>query len=433
MLNLTDTWFIGRISTDAVAAVAAVQWLVIAILMLLSGFGLAVQTLVAQAYGAGQCARAARAVWTALWGALFSAPLFLAAGLLGAYAIPHAGLDPHVADLAAKFWLPRVSGAVLGSAVWCLLGFFNGIGRPRITLAVTAWMALSNAALNQLFIFDLGLGIAGSAWATTTAQFLALAFALTLFLTGSTRRRFKSALGWRLHPRALLAQVALGMPMGLLAAADLLGMALFQLMQVRLSPVAGAATQIAVMLTSVCYLPGLGIALAGTTLVGQSIGAGDRAWARRVGSRVIALASAYMGCVGLLLAAAGTWLVPLFLAAHDAESTQVIESGKTVLWFAAIYQIFDGLYLGSSFALRGAGDAKVPATLVLLLSLFVFVPLAHALIFAPGEGLFQGLPQLGLGLGGGWAAMVAYVLLLGTALLTRWRSRAWERIRLPNA
>jgi len=29
--------------------------------------------------------------------------------------------------------------------------------------------------------------------------------------------------------------------------------------------------------------------------------------------------------------------------------------------------------------------------------------------------------------------MVAYVLLLGTALLTRWRSRAWERIRLPNA
>jgi len=67
---------------------------------------------------------------------------------------------------------------------------------------------------------------------------------------------------------------------------------------------------------------------------------------------------------------------------------------------------------------------------VLLLSWLVFVPLAHALTFAPGEGWFRGLPQLGYGLLGGWAAMVTYVLLLGSTLLARWRSGAWERIHL---
>ena len=61
--------------------------------------------------------------------------------------------------------------------------------------------------------------------------------------------------------------------MGLLIAADILGFALFQLMQVRLGTVDGASTQIVMMLTSFCYMPAVGIAMAGTTLVGQAIGA----------------------------------------------------------------------------------------------------------------------------------------------------------------
>src|SRR5437763_12514095 len=48
VLNLTDMWFMGRISTKALAAVGAVQWLVIVVVLVLGGAGTAVQTLVAQ-------------------------------------------------------------------------------------------------------------------------------------------------------------------------------------------------------------------------------------------------------------------------------------------------------------------------------------------------------------------------------------------------
>ncbi len=64
--------------------------------------------------------------------------------------------------------------------------------------------------------------------------------------------------------------------MGLSPSADLLGFAIFQIMQTRLGTAGGAATQIVVMITSLAYMPGFGIASAGTTLVGQSIGAGAR-------------------------------------------------------------------------------------------------------------------------------------------------------------
>jgi len=400
VLNLTDMWFMGRISTRALAAVGAVQWLVIAAVLVLGGAGTAVQTLVAQAYGARRYRRA---------------PF---------------GFDAAVEQLAAAFWYPRVGGACIGAAVWAMLGFFNGIGRPRTTLLITIVTTVTNAVLNQLFIFRFGWGIAGSAWATNVAQLAGLAFALAVFLDRGYRTRFGTHLTWPLQRRRLTQQLRLGVPMGLSPAADLLGFAIFQMMQTRLGTAGGAATQIIVILTSIAYMPGFGIASAGTTLVGQSIGAGAPAWAQRVGERVILLAACYMGGIGVLIALGGRWVLPFFTGSHDADASAAIAIGMRLLWLAAGYQFFDGLNLGSSMCLRGAGDVRIPAVLVLGLSLLLFVPLAHALTFAPGEGWVSFLPQLGWGAFGGWVAVLIYIMALGTSLFLRWRSRAWQSIHL---
>ena len=218
--------------------------------------------------------------------------------------------------------------------------------------------------------------------------------------------------------------------MGAMYASDLFGMALFQLMQVRLSAVDGAATQIIMMLTSLAYMPGIGIALAGTTLVGQAIGAGDRAWARRLGNTTTLLTMGFMGTLGVVLALAGPWLLPTFMSPADPDAAAVVRLGVVLLWIAAGYQVFDGLNLGSGFALRGAGDVRVPALLFFLLSWGVFVPLAHMLSFEQGQGWVHWLPQFGFGALGGWSALLVYVVLLGSVLYLRWRGSAWQRIRI---
>jgi MATE family multidrug resistance protein len=230
--------------------------------------------------------------------------------------------------------------------------------------------------------------------------------------------------------RALGAQIALGFPMGLLGAADILGFALFQLMQVKLGTVDGAATQIVMMLTSFCYMPAVGIAMAGTTLVGQSIGARRRDWAGKVGNGIIAFAVIYMGAIGVILAAVGPWLVPVFTNAADPNAAKVVASASMLLWIAAGYQLFDGLNIASSACLRGAGDVRLPALMVIVLSWLVFVPVAHALSFAPGEGWVSWLPQYGYGAVGGWFAAVIYILLLGVTLYLRWYSGAWRRVEI---
>ncbi len=430
VLNLTDMWFMGRISTKALAAVGAVQWLIMVAVLVLGGAGTAVQTLVAQHFGARRYSRAGEAAWTALWGMACAAPLFVLVGAARHLILAPFGFDAEIERLAAAFWFPRIGGAFVGAALWAMLGFFNGIGRPRLTLWITLVTTFTNAVLNQVFIFGLGWGIAGSAWATNCAQLIGLLFALAIFLQPYYRRVYHTHLTWHPHGQRLLAQLRLGVPMGLSPAADLLGFAIFQMMQTWLGTADGAATQMVVILTSLAYMPGFGIASAGTTLVGQSIGAGARDWALRVGNRTILLAALYMGGIGVLIALTGRWLLPFFTGAHDADAVAAVVLGQRLLWLAAAFQFFDGLNLGSSMCLRGAGDVKVPAVLVLTLSIFLFVPLAHALTFARGQGWVSFLPQFGYGAVGGWVAVLLYVIVLGSTLFLRWRSRAWQQITL---
>ncbi|HXS21246.1 MAG TPA: MATE family efflux transporter [Steroidobacteraceae bacterium] len=430
ILNLTDMWFVGHISTAALAAVGAVQWLVLGAVLVLGGGAMAVQTLAAHAHGARRYRRAAQAAWTALWLTVCVAPVFVALGVAGGAILAPFGFVPRVAALAQEFWLPRVGGASFGVAAWAMIGFFNGIGRPRVSFLVAVATAIVNAIFNDLFIFRLGWGIAGSAWASNVAQAVGFVIAFALFLRMPFRESHKSHLAWRPRKRLIREQIRLGLPMGLMPAADVLGFSVFQMMEVRYGTVAGAATQMVSVLTSIAYMPGIGIATAGTTLVGQSIGAGDRQWAMRLGTWIVVLAAVVMGGIGLVLAAAGPWILPLFAGANDRGAAAAAELGIQLLWLAAAYQFFDGLNLGSSMCLRGAGDVRVPVALVFPVCWLIFLPLAHILTFAPGQGWFHFLPQLGYGAAGGWTAVVIYVVLLGSTLFLRWRSRAWQRISL---
>jgi MATE family multidrug resistance protein len=365
-----------------------------------------------------------------LWGAVLTLPLFAGLAWLGDPLLDPFGLDPQVQRHALDYWGPRMLGAPIGVMLWAVLGFFNGISRPRITVMTTALVGVVNVVLNQVFIFELDWGIAGAAWATNASMLCGVAFALGVFLRNDLRHAYKTHITWRPDAANLWREFKLGLPMGAMYAADLFGMALFSLMQVRLGQVDGATTQIVVMLTSIAYMPGVGLALAGTTLVGQAIGAGDHDWARRLGNAVIAVTMGYMGAVGVVLAVLGPWLMPFFVAPGDPQATDVVRLGVVLLWIAAGYQLFDGLQLASGFALRGAGDVRVPAVIFLALSWGVFVPLAHSLSFAPGQGWFDALPQFGYGAVGGWVALLAYVVLLGGALHLRWRSGLWRKIRL---
>ena len=120
LLNLTDLWFIGRLSTDAVAAMGAIYWILTCAVLLFGGVGLAVQTFVAQAFGSRRYAHASRALWNALWATLAMAPLFLALAFAGRVAV--ASLRPRSAHRS-------IGAGILGAAHGWRLRRLHGAGR----------------------------------------------------------------------------------------------------------------------------------------------------------------------------------------------------------------------------------------------------------------------------------------------------------------
>lgn len=427
VLAITDTWFISTVSVDATAAVGAIFQCINVCALFMGGLGMAVQTLVAQAHGAGDADKAVRLPWSGLVLGICSWPFFIWLAFNGQWVMQLLEISEHLQPLAIQYWQPMLLGAPVLIILWAMLGHFNGHGRTMVTLKVMGFVAIMNGIINWYYLFVLKLGVQGSAMATVSALILGMILAIVLCYKDM---RVKASLRAMLPTwHTLFSVVALGIPMGIFIAFELTGFATFQLMQARDGVESSAVTQLVVMLTAACYWPMIGVGLTATTLVGQAAGANDKEWAMRVGSATVWMGIIYMTVVGILLALLAQWVVPLFVRADAENAHMVIALTVQALWIAAAFQLFDGMNLGFASALRGAGDVITPILVVLPLSWGFFLPLAHALIFAPGEGYVDFLPQYDMGVIGGWLAALVYICLLGTALWARWLSGSWKKLK----
>ena len=152
-----------------------------------------------------------------------------------------------------------------------------------------------------------------------------------------------------------------------------------------------AAHVVAVRLEAITYLPAMAWGAAAATLVGQGLGANRTRRARRVG-HVAA------GQCGLLGAAITAGLVlgaePLVSLMH--ESSAVRSEGVPALRVLALFQIPLTASIVYVYALRGAGETRVPLGITLLGMYAVRLPLA----WACGVWLGWGLPGAYVGMGG---------------------------------
>ena len=424
--NVTDTWFVGRLSTNATAAMASVNWLIYCGVLLFGGLAMAVQTRAAQAYGAGRYAAASRALWSGLCAGVLAIPCFLLMGLLAKPILLYAGIDPVLRRLALQFWWPQFGlAAPMTVLAMSLSAFFNAIGQTLKTFVIAVAMGVSNAIFNELYMFHWRYGIAGSGFATATAAMLGVVFGGALLFAPDMRRAFRTHMTWR-RPQ-VLRQFSMGVPIGLGLAVDMLAFAMMQLMVVRLGAVAGAAIQIVTALIALPYVVGSGIAEAGMTLVAQQHGGRRSAATLAVGGATIRLTVAAMGMLGLCVALSMPWLATLFLTGDGASASAVRSLCVGLVGPAMLFQACDGWKLASNCCLMGVGDVRLPAALATAMAWLLWVPAAYLLIFGLPGGWTHNLAWAGLGATGGWWASVLYSLVMGSLLYGRWRRAAWRR------
>ncbi len=182
---------VGHLGTEELAALAIAATLLTGAFTLFNFLTYGTTAQVARLSGAGEHAGAGGLAAQALW---------LATGIglcltvaLGALAVPLVHLmggDGHTGELAVLYL--RIGSLGLPFALIALAGqgFLRGVSNMRTPLVIVVVANAVNVALNLLFIYGFGWGLAGSAWATVVAQLgMGAAFVAALLRAPAASRR----------------------------------------------------------------------------------------------------------------------------------------------------------------------------------------------------------------------------------------------------
>ncbi|WP_027481015.1 MATE family efflux transporter [Deinococcus pimensis] len=407
-VGFTDTLVVGRLGVTEVGAVGLASLAVLTLLLLFRGSLNTAATFVSRAFGAGDGAGVLRWSNVFMTLALVGVPLALAGPLLVDALFALLRPDPAVAQVARTYGHIRMIEAPLVLLGSTSLSIMVGLGNTR-TPALLAWLVvILNAVLAVTFVFGLGWGVAGAAWASVIAVCTqnGLAFALLRVLHGQDFGRFRFV-----RPRrAELASFArVSLPAGLTELGEVSAFTALQGVISRLGPTELAASQIANQLASLGFLPAFALSTATGSLLSRALGAGRPDVATRVGWKGAGVAAAVMGLLGLLFLLAPRTLIGLF-----NDDPGVLRVGALVLGVMAAFQILDGVAIVLGGALGGAGDTRFRLLVTLPGSWLVMV--AGATLFAPRYGVV-----------GAWGAALVYICLTALLYAGRFASGRWRR------
>lgn len=406
-MGFVDTVMVGRVSAEALAAVAVGGSLWATVMLFLTGVVMALPPTLAQARGARRLDRCSSAGWQTFWIGQGLAVLGIAA-LLGAGSLLRAvEVEQSIVPLAIAY-LRAIAVGLPAFAGYQALRFFNeGFAQTRPAMIFGLVGLGANVILNYALIFGAfgapALGVVGCGYATAAVFWLQF-FGLAVYTLRT--RRYESLELWRVvAPRVaeIKSLLDLGLPIGVAIFVEASLFSGVALLVGRLGAETVAGHQVAVNFAALTFMMPLGIGMAATVRVGEGVGKEDPAAARRAGLVGIGLAVAVQSLSALIMATQPEWIARIYSA-----DPGVIKAASGLLILAALFQLPDGLQVSSAGALRGIKDTRVPMVLTLVAYWGIGLPLAW----------FLGV-HMGLGAQGTWIGLIAGLATAGVLLCAR--------------
>ena len=413
-----DASMVGHLGAKATAAIGLVEtttWL-LGGLASAANMGFSVQ--VAHFIGANDFKAARRVLRQSLVCCfLWSLMLSLASIAVHSY-LPYwlGGSEEIAHDASLYFMIIGVCGiffqmeGLAGSMLKCS-------GNMKIPSALNIMMCVLDVVFNYFFIYVLNMGVMGAALGTGVAELITALLMLYFLLWRSkmlhlvNRDEEDDANDRSFRPTADIVQTAfkIGAPMGfqhmLMGGAQVVS----TIIVAPLGTIAIAANSLAITVESLCYMPGYGIAEAATTLVGQSIGAGQRLLTKSFAYMSVALGIGVMTLMGILMWVFAPEMMTLMSPVGEiiAQGTDIlrIEAWAEPMFAAAI--VCNGVFIG-------AADTLKPAIMSLTSMWCVRLTLAAYL-------------ARDYGLRGVWTAMAIELTFRGLLFLTRLFRGRWMK------
>ena len=414
-MGILDTIMVGQLGVHVLAAVGLGNFLVFWYMSFFFGLITGVNTLVAQAKGAGDEKLAGESLGQGLYLSLASGIVMIGCLPFVPYLIGQTGAEPAVAEVAIAYISVRMFAGIFYLLLGVFDNFYRGLGETRLPMYCGIAQLLLNFVFNYLLIYgNFGapkLGAVGAALGTAIAQgIVAIALGATLWLSKKRRDRFGLTSAWRFQKKLFLKLFTLSLPIGIQIFLEMGGVTVFTALVARLGADPLAATNAVIQAWSVSFMANFALAVTATTLVGQAIGAGEKQLCREATWRVMRLAVGVNLLIGLVYFFFPEQLIGFFTTAADAS--RLTPYARPLFLIVVLCLFLDALFNILYGALRGAGDTRFPALVNVLSAWLLFVPATY---FAIGRW----------GVVGAWWCFFVHLLVMSSAYLWRFRGDTW--------
>ncbi len=402
---ITDTAIVGHLGTTEIAGLALASAVLLTLSSVLIFLAYGTTGIVGRHLGAGDERGAAhhgvQAVWLALGiGSFFAVVL----GLGGGFFIDLFGAEDAVSSSADTYLTISALGIPALLAVMAGTGYLRGLQDTRTPLFVALGTAVVNLVVELVFVYPLDLGVAGSAWSTVIAEYVAAA----IYLRTIFKRAAEVGVGPAPDLSALRVSLRGGIHLFVRTLALRGAFLLSTVVAARMGTVELAAHEIGIQIWSLLALSLDAVAIAGQALVARYLGASNTSDARGASQRMIELGVAVGLVFVVVLLVLGRPIAGIF-----SDDTAVTDLAAFVLIWVAITQpigghvfAIDGIHIGAG-DLRYLGRAMWVATAVF----------GACCVFVIG---------LDLGLGWLWASLFVFMIARAVTLQVRFRTDAWQ-------
>ncbi|NBD10232.1 MATE family efflux transporter [Corallococcus sp. c25j21] len=413
---VVDVAFVGRLGAEAVATVGLTESILTLIYAAGMGLSIGATAMVARRIGEKDSERAGRTAVQAIGLGLVLSTVLAVAGIVFARPLLAAlGGSPWVLEHGVGYTRVMMGGVVSILLLFLINAIFRGAGDAAIAMRVLMLANGLNIVLAPCLIFGWGpfpqMGVVGAAWATTLGRSAGVVYQLFRLARANGRLQVRRE-HVALEPATMLAMLRLsgaGMVQALVSTSS--WVVLVRIVS-SFGSTALAGYTIAIRITLFALMPAWGLGNAASTLLGQSMGAGDP----DRGERAVWLAGRYnlivLGSIGL-----GFFLFATPLLGAFTTDPAVVEAGATALRIFSLSFLSCAYGMVITSAFNGAGDTRTPTLIDLGCLWALELPLAWVLA-----------EPLGLGAVGAYIAVpVAFAAMsvLGIVLFKRgrWKTR----------
>lgn len=417
--QLVDAFWVGRLGSNAVAAVSISFPVNFLLISLTSGFAFAGSILVAQYAGAKNIKMINHvATQTLVMIMMMSLVLSAVAYGLSPYILQWLGVEQEIFSDANLFQRVIFIGLIFNFIFILFQSLLRGIGEVKIPLYINALTLGLNFLLDPLFIYGWGpipaYGVAGAAYSTLAT--LAIAAFIGIYILFKGKTDFKLTFHQFKFDFPLLKKAfKLGMPSSLEISARALGLTLLTGVAAKFGTDVLAAYGVGARLISFVVIVGLALMKANAALVGQNIGAMKLDRAEKTTNYAASISFVSLTIIGILFYVFAEPIVLTFLTGSD----EVVDMAVSFIKITSPTFGFMGMQLALVGTFRASGNT-VESMLFTIIGIWV--------IQFPFAWIVSNMESMGY-LGIWWSFPVSYVLPAIISLIW-YKTGIWKKKKI---